>query len=129
MVARDETEQGERALLNFGHTFGHAIEALQGFGGLNHGEAVAVGMVLAARLSAQLGRATQVDAERLAALLSRLGLPTTLPDGLAADALLARMRLDKKAISGQLRLILWRGIGRADIVGEVAESAITTVLA
>ena len=128
VVARDETEQGERALLNFGHTFGHAIEALQGFGGLNHGEAVAVGMVLAARLSAQLGRATHVDAERLTALLSRIGLPTTLPAGLAAEALLARMRLDKKAVSGQLRLILWRGIGRAEVVADVPESAITAVL-
>ena len=129
VVARDEIEQGERALLNFGHTFGHAIEAEQGFGGCNHGEAVAVGMVLAARLSASLGRAPQADADRLVSLLRQLGLPTSLPAGLAADALLARMRLDKKAVSGQLRLILWRGIGQADIVGEVAESAITAVLA
>ena len=128
VVARDETEQGERALLNFGHTFGHAIEAEQGFGGLNHGEAVAVGMVLAARLSAHLGRATDSDSERLAALLSRLGLPIALPAGLAADTLLARMRLDKKAVSGQLRLILWRGIGRAEVVGDVSNNSVLTVL-
>ena len=63
VVARDETEQGERMLLNFGHTFGHAIETAQGYGGLLHGEAVAVGMVLAARLSAPLGRAPAADAE------------------------------------------------------------------
>jgi 3-dehydroquinate synthase len=128
VVARDETEQGERALLNFGHTFGHAIEAEQGFGGLNHGEAVAVGMVLAARLSTALGRAPQADAERLEALLDRLGLPTAIPAGLDANALLARMRLDKKAVSGQLRLILWRGIGQAEIVADVAEIAVLQAL-
>jgi 3-dehydroquinate synthase len=128
VVARDETEQGERALLNFGHTFGHAIEAEQGFGGLNHGEAVAVGMVLAARLSTALGRAPQADADRLAALLDRLGLPTSLPVRLDANALLVRMRLDKKAVSGQLRLILWRGIGQAEIVADVAEIAVLQAL-
>ena len=128
VVARDETEQGERALLNFGHTFGHAIEAEQGFGDLNHGEAVAVGMVLAARLSATLGRAPAADAERLAALLDRLGLPTSLPSGLDAAALLARMRLDKKAVSGQLRLILWRGIGQAEIVADVPAASILALL-
>ena len=128
VVARDETEQGERMLLNFGHTFGHAIETEQGYGGLLHGEAVAVGMVLAARLSARLGRAQAADAERLAALLARFGLPTAIPPGLAANALLQRMRLDKKALSGQLRLILWRGIGEAEIVSGVEEAAIRPVL-
>ena len=128
VVARDETEQGERALLNFGHTFGHAIETEQRFGGLNHGEAVAVGMVLAARLSAALGRAPLADTERLIALLDRLGLPTSLPAGLDAKALMARMRLDKKAVSGQLRLILWRGVGRAEIVADVAEDAVLQAL-
>ncbi len=128
VVARDETEQGERALLNFGHTFGHAIEAEQRFGGLIHGEAVAVGMVLAARLSATLGRAPHGDGERLAALLDRLGLPTSLPRGLDAEALLARMRLDKKAVSGQMRLILWRGIGRAEVVAGIDEDAVLRAL-
>ena len=128
VVARDETEQGERALLNFGHTFGHAIEAEQGFGGLNHGEAVAVGMVLAARLSSTLGRAPAGDTERLTALLAAFGLPTALPAGLDAEALLARMRLDKKAVSGQLRLILWRGIGRAEIVADIPDVAVAAVL-
>ena len=98
IVARDETEQGERTLLNFGHTFGHAIETEQGYGGLLHGEAVAVGMVLAARLSAapRPGAARRTPT-RLQALLPRFGLPVALPAGLAAEALLARMRLDKKA--------------------------------
>jgi 3-dehydroquinate synthase len=128
VVARDEQEQGERMLLNFGHTFGHAIETEQGYGGLLHGEAVAVGMVMAARLAAQLKRAPMADADRLKALLLRAGLPIALPAGLDPDALLARMRLDKKAVSGMLRLILWRGIGKADIVRDVPENAILQAL-
>ncbi|KFL37007.1 3-dehydroquinate synthase [Arenimonas donghaensis] len=128
IVARDETEQGERMLLNLGHTFGHAIETEQGYGGLLHGEAVAVGMVLAARLSSELGRAPWPDAARLAALLERLGLPVAIPAGLGPQALLARMRLDKKAVSGALRLVLWRGIGQAEVVDDVADEAILAVL-
>lgn len=129
IVARDETERGERMLLNLGHTFGHAIETEQGYGGLLHGEAVAVGMVLAARLSAQLGRAPAADAERLAALLTRLGLPTAIPPRLDPDALLARMRLDKKAVSGTLRLILWRGLGQAEIATDIPDTALLPLLA
>jgi 3-dehydroquinate synthase len=128
IVARDETEQGERALLNFGHTFAHALETASGYGVLLHGEAVAIGMVLAARLSAQLGHAPGADAERLAALLARLGLPTAIPSVLEADALLALMQLDKKNLSGRLRLILWRGVGKAEIVPDVDGAAIRAVL-
>jgi 3-dehydroquinate synthase len=128
IVARDETEQGERMLLNFGHTFGHAIETEQGYGGLLHGEAVAVGMVLAARLSADLGRAPWSDTARLATLLERLELPVALPAGLSGDALMARMRLDKKAVSGALRLILWTGLGQADIATDVPEPDLRAVL-
>lgn len=128
IVSRDETEQGERMLLNFGHTFGHAIETEQGYGGLLHGEAIAVGMVLAARLSADLGRSPWSDTARLAALLERLGLPVGLPAGLSGDALLARMRLDKKAVSGTLRLILWSGLGRAEVVTDVPDADIRAVL-
>ncbi len=125
ITERDPLEHGERALLNFGHTFAHAIEVEQGYGdGLNHGEAVAVGMVLAARLSAQLGMATMDDATRLTVLLERLGLPIRIPHGLDADALLARMRLDKKTAADGLRFILWDGIGRARIVAGVDESAV-----
>jgi 3-dehydroquinate synthase len=129
VVARDEQEQGERMLLNFGHTFGHAIETEQGYGGLLHGEAVAVGMVAAARLAAQLKRAPAADAERLAALLRRAGLPVEPPTGLAPEALLDRMKLDKKSLSGVPRLILWRGIGRAEIMRDVPEAAILKALA
>ena len=116
IIARDPLEHGERALLNFGHTFGHAIEAEQGYAeGLNHGEAVAVGMLLAARLSAALGLASWADAEALRALLLRFGLPVDVPAGLAPEALLARMRLDKKVQASGLRFILWDRPGaRAD---------------
>ena len=115
IVARDETEQGERALLNFGHSFGHALETVAGYGTLLHGEAVAIGMVLAARLAERLAMAPSGDAARLQALLARLGLPTTPPPGVDPSALLAAMRLDKKNVSGQLRLVLWRGLGRAGL--------------
>ena len=129
ITERDPFEHGERALLNFGHTFGHAIEAEQGYGdGLNHGEAVAVGMVLAARLSAALGMAQASDADTLQALLARFGLPTGIPQGLVADALLARMRLDKKAQASGLRFVLWDGPGQARVVADVAEDAVLRVL-
>jgi 3-dehydroquinate synthase len=128
IVERDPREHGERALLNFGHTFAHAIEAEQGYGGLVHGEAVAVGMVLAARLSAAFGLALQADADRLAALLLRFGLPVALPGGLDADALLARMRLDKKAAASGLRFILWDGPGLARVAADVPEDAVRAVL-
>lgn len=134
IVARDPLEKGERALLNLGHTFGHAIETEQGYGApgndnLNHGEAVAVGMVLAARLSAQLGMSSEADTAQLRDLLLHYELPVAIPAGLAAEALLARMRLDKKNVAGRLRLVLWRGIGRAEVVGDVDEADVLRVLA
>ncbi len=128
VVSRDETEQGERMLLNLGHTFGHAIETAQGYGGYLHGEAIAIGMCLAAKLSAQMKRAPAADTERLVNLLKRAGLPTELPAELDNQTLLQHMKLDKKALSGSLRLILWRGLGRADVVADVPETAILNVL-
>jgi 3-dehydroquinate synthase len=133
VVSRDPFEHGERALLNFGHTFGHAIECELGYAGtdrdaLNHGEAVAVGMVLAARLSAAVGRAPISDARRIETLLQHLGLPTAIPAGLDAPALLARMRLDKKAVAGGLRFILLNHIGDATVVSGVPDQAVLEVL-
>ncbi len=133
IVERDPLEKGERALLNLGHTFGHAIETVQGYGSpdndnLIHGEAVAVGMVLAARLSAELGLAESADTARLRALLKEYGLPVEIPACLPPEALLDRMRLDKKNQAGRLRLILWRGIGRAEIVPDVDEARVLAVL-
>src|SRR5690606_12071000 len=115
IVERDPYEHGDRALLNFGHTFGHAIETAQGYGGLIHGEAVAVGMVQAARLSERLGLSSAADTARLRGLLRRFGLPVEPPPGLDPDTLLAHMRLDKKAQSGGLRFIVWDGAGRARV--------------
>lgn len=128
VVARDEREVGERALLNFGHTFGHALEVETGYATLLHGEAVAIGMLQAARLSVKLGMADAADGERLHALLLRFGLPVAAPADLDANALLARMRLDKKNRAGNLRLILWRGIGRAEIVEGVPDDAVLAVM-
>ena len=133
VVAKDETDQGARALLNFGHTFGHALEAEAGFGALLHGEGVAIGMMLAARLSSELGYAPLIDTARLAALLERLNLPVAIPYDIAASALepaalLARMRLDKKNVSGRLRLVLWRGIGRAYLADDVDAQRVLELL-
>ena len=131
IVGRDPKEHGERALLNFGHTFAHAIEAEQGYatpGALNHGEAVAVGMVLAAELSAALGLAGSAEATGLRRLLEGFGLGTRLPAGLDPRALLARMRLDKKAAPDGLRFVLWEGAGKARLVSGVPEDAVLRVL-
>ncbi|HEX7369244.1 MAG TPA: 3-dehydroquinate synthase [Rhodanobacteraceae bacterium] len=129
VVERDERETGERALLNFGHTFGHALETEAGYGTLLHGEAVAIGMLCAARLSTRLGMANAADTERLRALLSRFDLPSDVPAGIDPDTLLSRMRLDKKNRAGTLRLILWRGIGRVEIVENVDDDAVRAILA
>ena len=129
IVERDPFEHGDRALLNFGHTFGHAIETTQGYGGLIHGEAVAVGMVQAARLSERLGLSPAADTQRLRALLQRFGLPVDPPPGLATDTLLGHMRLDKKAQVGGLRFIVWDGAGRARVLSDVPEADVRAVLA
>lgn len=133
IVERDPFEHGERALLNFGHTFAHAIETEQaaflGYGGgLNHGEAVAIGMVLAAKLSSTLGMSDATEGERLRALLLAFELPVEIPAGLDPMALLAHMRLDKKAQGSGLRFILWERAGAARIVAGVDETAVLATL-
>ena len=114
IVAEDEREHGRRALLNFGHTFGHAIEALGGFSRWLHGEAIAIGMRMAADASARMGWLDGNDVRRIVALLGRAGLPTAA-DGLAVDAVLDRMRLDKKAGRKGMRLVLLRALGQAEL--------------
>ena len=137
IVSRDERENGERALLNLGHTFGHALEAATGFSDrLFHGEGVSVGMVLAAQLSAQLGMIAQDDAARIKHHLADVGLPTALQDiagfaqeGLAnADALMALMAQDKKVKRGRLTFILLQAIGRAVIAPDVEPSLVRDFL-
>jgi 3-dehydroquinate synthase len=128
IVSRDERETGERALLNLGHTFGHALEAVTGFSDrLFHGEGVSVGMVLAAEFSAKLGMIPAADAARVERHLAAVGLPTRLQDiagfaqeGLAdADALLALMAQDKKVKRGKLTFIVLEAIGRAVVANDV----------
>jgi 3-dehydroquinate synthase len=128
IVARDERETGDRALLNLGHTFGHALEAATGFSDrLFHGEGVAVGMVLAAQFSASLGMIPHSDAARVERHLAEVGLPTHLQDiagfaqeGLAdADALVTLMAQDKKVRRGRLTFILLEAVGRAVIAADV----------
>jgi len=114
VVAADETEQGERALLNLGHTFGHAIEAGLGFGTWLHGEAVAAGTVMAAELSARLGMINAADVARVRRIHQRAGLPIVGPL-LGADRYIELMRHDKKVEAGRLRLVLLQSIGKAII--------------
>jgi 3-dehydroquinate synthase len=112
VVVADEHEQGERALLNLGHTFGHAIEAALGYGEWLHGEAIAAGMVMAAQMSRERGYCTEADVSRTIAILERALLPVRAP-AIAAERMLELMQLDKKNESGQIRLILLHGIGEA----------------
>ena len=128
IVAADERESGERALLNFGHTFGHAIETGVGYGEWLHGEAVAAGMVTAARLSARLGWIDAGDAARLSALLESAGLPTEAPR-MDLDRWLTLLGRDKKVDRGRLRLILLRALGRAVISADFDQGSLEAVLA
>ena len=137
VVSRDERENGERALLNLGHTFGHALEAVTGFSDrLFHGEGVSVGMVLAAQLSAQLGMIAESDATRVQHHLADVGLPTKLQDiagfaqeGLAdADTLMALMAQDKKVKRGKLTFILLEAVGRAVIANDVDPATVRAFL-
>jgi 3-dehydroquinate synthase len=127
VVGSDERESGLRALLNFGHTFGHAIEAGLGYGAWLHGEAVACGMVLAADLSAELGLVDAAFVRRLSALLVRAGLPV-VPPALPPERWLALMRLDKKAEAGEIRFVLIDRPGHA-VVRPAADGAVRAVLA
>ncbi len=120
VVASDESESGLRAILNFGHTFGHAIEATAGYGKVKHGEAVSIGMLLAARFSLQLGLSSADVSGRLEKLLLALGMKTRMPP-LPVPALMRAMTLDKKVKAGRLRFVLLRGIGRVDVMQVEAE--------
>ncbi len=111
VVAQDETEQGLRAILNYGHTFGHALENLSGYGTLRHGEAVAIGMVQAADFAVRLGLFSLSDAQRVKALIAATGLPVVPATGLDGNDLIAAMALDKKTRDGTLRFVLPSEIG------------------
>jgi len=127
IVARDEREQGERALLNLGHTFGHAIESATGYVEWLHGEAVAAGLLIAADMSQRMGTLEPALVERLRRLLKRAGLPVDPPQIGAARAL-DYMRVDKKVQSGRIRLVLLQGLGRAVITGDYPDPALQDTL-
>lgn len=123
VVAADERESGLRTILNFGHTFGHAIEAGVGYGSWLHGEAVAAGMVMAAELSADAGTLDASALARLRALLARAGLPIAGP-GLAPERYLELMAIDKKAAAGKLRFVTLEAIGRAVLRDDLGPAAV-----
>ncbi len=128
IVVADERESGVRALLNLGHTFGHAIEAAQDYSGLLHGEAVAAGMAMAARCSADLGWLSEADRDRALALLAAAGLPTGRPPELDAVQLRDFMASDKKVSEGRVRLVLLDGIGAARLTADYPASALRVTL-
>jgi 3-dehydroquinate synthase len=129
VVEQDEREEtGVRAVLNFGHTVGHAIESVAGYGGsFEHGEAVAVGMVVESRIAERLGWITPDVTRRLTALLGRIGLPTEAP-GLDPVALLDAMRRDKKNRDGRIRFVLPRRIGRVELTDEPTAEVVRACL-
>ena len=128
VVAADETEQGNRALLNLGHTFGHAMETFTGYRDWLHGEAVSAGMVMAARMSLELGWLNQADLDRVSDSLAAWKLPVTAPQGMARADFSELMALDKKVQNGRLRLVLLNQIGDALVTGEYDPNALTRTL-
>jgi len=129
VVAGDEREDGRRAILNFGHTFGHAIENLAGYGELLHGEAVGLGMVMAADLSARLGHLDQISALRIKRLVAAFGLPVAKPSSsITADAMRNAFGMDKKVMDGRVRFVLATSLGSVEIRDDVPGPALDATL-
>lgn len=128
VVARDETEKGDRALLNLGHTFGHAIETHLGYGNWLHGEAVSTGMMMAAALSEQLGDISVADVSRLEKLLARANLPTLSPDSMQPEDYLPHMMRDKKVLAGKLRLVLLKSLGQAYVANDADHTLVLNAI-
>jgi 3-dehydroquinate synthase len=127
IVGRDEREEGDRALLNLGHTFGHALESATGYTKWLHGEAVGAGLMMAATLSHECGLVSSAEVERLRNMLERAGLPTQARD-VRADTVLERMRIDKKVQGGRIRLILLRAIGSSFVSADYSDAALRHTL-
>lgn len=119
VVAQDEHEGGIRAILNFGHTFGHAIETAQGYGNWLHGEAVAVGMVMASDLSMRRGDISTDDFNRVVKLLTRANLPIKAPQDMTPEQFIELMGVDKKVLDGRLRLVLLESLGKAIVTSDI----------
>jgi 3-dehydroquinate synthase len=127
VVGADEREAGQRALLNFGHTFGHAIEAGLGYGAWLHGEAVGCGMVMAAEVSARMGMIDRAAVTRLETLIARAGLPVRGPAGLGAERYMTLMAVDKKAEAGSIRYVLLDRLGHAVVRSAPGELVAATI--
>ncbi len=128
IVSKDEKEAGLRAILNYGHTVGHAVESLTGYRLVNHGEAVAIGMVAAGQLAVNLQFWDQTAQDRQIALIKKAGLPTQLPVEVDIEAILAALQLDKKVEAGRVRFVFPTQIGAATITDRVSSEAIRVVL-
>ncbi len=128
VVSQDEKEANLRAILNYGHTIGHAVESLTGYRGVNHGEGVAIGMVAAGQLAAELGLWDHASAQRQLALIQKAGLPTGLPPGLDVAAIVATLQTDKKVQAGQVRFVLPTSIGRGIVTDQVPAPLIHQIL-
>ncbi len=124
IVAADEKESGQRALLNLGHSFGHAIEAGMGYGVWLHGEAVASGMVMAARMSQKLGWISSADVDRVINIIERANLPVRAPEQMDANKFLELMSIDKKVSDGVLKLVLYKSVGHAIITTDYTEAVL-----
>jgi 3-dehydroquinate synthase len=129
IVAADEKEAGQRALLNLGHTFGHAIESGMGYGVWLHGEAIAAGIAMAADMSVRMGWLDADQQERIRSLLLKAHLPVAPPAEISAGQFLELMSVDKKVLNGELRLVLLRGIGKAEVTADYAEAALQQTVA
>jgi len=129
IVAADEREAGQRALLNLGHTFGHAIESGMGYGVWLHGEAVAAGIAMAADMSFQMGWLDADQLKRIRALLKKAHLPVGPPVEISAERFLELMSVDKKVLDGELRLVLLRGIGKAEVTADYTAAALQQTVA
>jgi 3-dehydroquinate synthase len=127
IVARDEREQGERALLNLGHTFGHAIESATQYSQWLHGEAVGTGLLMAATMSRECGLVRDADVKRLRELLERIGVPVSI-GGVSPETALEHMRIDKKVKAGRMRLVLLRAIGESFVTADYPEPALRRTL-
>lgn len=128
IVAADERESGRRALLNLGHTFAHAIETHSSYARYLHGEAVGIGLVMAAELSQLLGWLGRSEVERVRALVAAAGLPTEVPEDMTPDDFMRHMAHDKKVVSGQLRFVLLRRLGEALVSGDVPAEKLERLL-
>jgi 3-dehydroquinate synthase len=128
VVSKDEKEAGLRAILNYGHTIGHAVESLTGYKLVNHGEAVAIGMVAAGQIAVQLKMWKEADAQRQDALIQKAGLPTQLPGVLNIEAIIDTLQTDKKVKDGKVRFVLPTQIGAVTVTDQVPSAVIGQVL-